>query len=202
MLMVTSPWDLCLPQRPRGLVPKFLGPGRQFRGGWFQRRKISISESEFQQIFQGCGCNNICHTILFFSSLTTDMNPATKRPRVPAGQPGKVYNAPGVSVYYFFLAFGWLLIPFRHPVYDSHEGRKPMANVGVHSDIGIIIRGRFILKQNSVLVCDSVARIVFFFHMQTWWCCWVSTAGCYFCIPWLPCFLFSGGLFREQGKWS
>ena len=115
MLMVTSPWDLCLPQRPRGLVPKFLGPGRQFRGGWFQRRKISISEFEFQQIFQGCGCNNICHTILFFSSLTTDMNPATKRPRVPAGQPGKVYNAPGVSVYYFFLAFRWLLIPFRSP---------------------------------------------------------------------------------------
>ena len=91
------------------------------------------------------------------------MNPATKRPRVPAGQPGKVYNAPGVSVYYFFLVFGWLLIPFHRPVYDSHEGRKPMANVGVHSDIGIIIRGRFILKQNSVLVCDSVARIVFFF---------------------------------------
>ena len=75
------------------------------------------------------------------------MNPATKRPRVPAGQPGKVYNAPGVSVYYFFLVFGWLLIPFHRPVYDSHEGRKPMANVGVHSDIGIIIRGRFILKQ-------------------------------------------------------
>ena len=105
---------------------------------------VSLNSSKF---FRVVDATAFVILFFFFSSLTTDMNPSTKRPRVPAGQPGKVYNAPGVSVYYFFLVFGWLLIPFHRPVYDSHEGRKPMANVGVHSDIGIIIRGRFILKQ-------------------------------------------------------
>ena len=39
------------------------------------------------------------------------MNPSSKRPRVPVAQPGEVYNARGVSLYFIF-ASGCPLIPF------------------------------------------------------------------------------------------
>ena len=161
---------------------------------------VSLNSSKF---FRVVDATTFVILFYFFSSLTTDMNPATKRPRVPAGQPGKVYNAPGVSVYYFFLVFGWLLIPFHRPVYDSHEGRKPMANVGVHSDIGIIIRGRFILKQKfciSMWFC-SKNSILFFTCKLDDVAGWTPQAAT-FVFHGSLAFLFSGGLFREQGKWS
>ena len=99
MLMVTSSWHHRM-LHPRGLVLRWLGLRFQFRGDWYQRIAHFSSQSDHNTF-----CGIICHTF-FFSSLTSDLDPFSRNPRVSAAQP----NLPemdrsslGVRIFCFWL---------------------------------------------------------------------------------------------------
>ena len=98
---------------PRGLVPKLLGLRSQLRGDWSQRIMVaSITSESDSNTFAGEEMQR--HLLYYFFSLTTDMNPFSPIPQVPAAKPGRRNNTniAGVRVHYFF-ASGCLSIPFR-----------------------------------------------------------------------------------------
>ena len=77
------------------------------------------------------------HLSYNFFSLTTDVNRVSHNPRVPTAQQG-VKDSPGVRVHYFYF---WLFVNyFSSPVNGYSEGRRPLANVGVHSYISKTVR--------------------------------------------------------------
>ena len=91
------------------------------------------SESDSNTFFAGEETQR--HFSYYFFSLTTDINRASKNPRVPAAQPDSDKHDDkyvlGVRVLFFCF---WLSVNLlSSPVYGYSEGRRPMADVGVHS---------------------------------------------------------------------
>ena len=111
----------------------------------------------------------------FFPSLTTDMDPASKRPRVPEAQPGMVYNAPRVSLFYFCF---WLSFnPFSSP---SLLPCGKVTNGKCGSSFRVVYKASS--TSNKLLYSFSYGKMAQSLG---------DTAGYYFCIPWLLCLFFS-----------
>ena len=128
--MVTSSWDHVL-LLPLGLVPRWKGLQCQFRGDWSQRMASSTSESDSNTFAYE---EMQYHFSYYFFSLTTDMNCFAQNPQVPAVKKHMDYRgAYGVRVLFFSF---WLSVnSLLSPVIGYYEGRRPYANVGVHSYI-------------------------------------------------------------------
>ena len=75
------------------------------------------------------------HLSYYFFSLTTDINRASKNPRVPAAKPDsdKHDDKYVLGVRVFFFCFRLSVNFLSSPVNGYSEGRRPMADVGVHS---------------------------------------------------------------------
>ena len=168
MLMVTSLCDQCF-FHPCGLVTKLLSLRSQYRGDWFQRMTSLTSESDSNT----CAGEERHHLSYYFFSLTTDINRASKNPRVPAAQPDSDKHDDkyvlGVRVLFFCFWLSVNLLSFLVNGYS--EGRWPMADVGVHSYLNTKPSSTSRKILYSVLCKNHILS-----HMQIWYR-WVILAA-------------------------